>query len=142
VHAHVTAAADGETVSAALRVGSSTTVHVLSTNATRGETYDTTWTIDAGGNAPPAEVTLPVPIGAFVVEAGTGRDAHAALSGPRDQLVYDYRATSDIRSRGGITRLEVLTPADSLRVRRVGHGLRPRRTTHLRELAVEVSPTR
>src|SRR5262245_45488018 len=137
VHARVTATHQRQTVAAALRVGTTNAVHVLSTNATRGETFDTEWKLTLAASTAPDDVAVPAPLGTFVVEAGTGHGPDDALRGPRDQLVYDYGSQPSAQP----TSLEVLTPGESFRVKHVGHGLRPRRATRLRELEVSVSPT-
>ena len=135
VRASVTATGDGPVVAAALRLGATGLVTTLSTTASEGDVFDVEWRI-AAPTAPTAGVDAlaPEPGGKLTIEAGTGSDVDAAVSGVREQLVYSYRVHDGA--------VEVLTPGQGLRVRHVGFTLRPRRATRLDELAVEISPPR
>jgi hypothetical protein len=129
IQARITSRTDDPVVVAAFTAGGRVDQQVLSTNASRGDTFDIQWHV--------SPAALPDRLGALVVDVSSGTDAAAVFGVPHDQFRLSYRVV-DLGPEGQT--LEVLTPGRPFRVRTVHGVLTPRRTTPLDTLDVTVSP--
>jgi hypothetical protein len=134
VRADITSDRAQRVMVASLRVGDVVDTLVLGTDAARGETFVAEWRLSTGaGSGAPGTIPVPAAAGNFRVDAAGGADAPSAMTGPHDRLRFSYRVHDG--------ELEVLDPGTSIRFRAVGDAVRPRRTTTLDTLSVDVSPS-
>ena len=120
----VTNSSGAPVVVASLRVGHDTQVRTLANDASKGDTFETEWTLT------PAELTAP--LGEIRIDTGSGATVRDARSGHREQLFYSYRLD-------GTGTIDVLYPGRKLRVTGTGRQLERHEVTSLRDLDVELT---
>ena len=104
----------------------------MSTNATRGETFDTEWTVAPSTAPAPGAVPLTARLGEVVVGLATGPTADAALAAPHREDHYSYRVDG--------TSAEVLSPGQPMTksITKKGHP-RLRRAAPSKSLQVDIA---
>jgi hypothetical protein len=131
VRVRVTNTTDDPTVVAYARVGNQVESRTLSTDATRGEVFDTEFRLAPRRAGVDGALPLPGPRGTLIVGTGTGREASRALL-RQEQQRFAYRIDGD--------RVELLTPGRMFLARAEGKRFTRDQVSTLPSLAIDVAP--
>jgi hypothetical protein len=127
----VTNRTDDPTVVAYARVGDQVQTRILSTTATRGDTYDVEFLLAPRRARIAGALPLEARIGTVIVGTGSARDESAALL-RQEQARFAYRTDRD--------RVELLTPGRLFLARAEGRRFKRDQVSALPSLAIEVAP--
>ena len=134
VHVTVRSTTDDPTVTAFLSVGDVAEERTLSTTATRGNEFETEWTIAAPSAAAPESRAIPLPAARGTIVIGT-RHATSVTATPRARHTLEQFA---YRVDG--PRAEVLAPGRTYAARQRAHTVTTKRVSPRPSFQVEIAP--